>query len=55
MVPAPTQAPTLMKAGGMMTTPGATWQPSRTELPPGTIRTPSPSPIERTGQVSLSK
>src|SRR5437016_5162885 len=55
MVPASTYAPTLTYIGGMQTTPGATYAPSRMLDPPGTMRTPSASVVGRTGYVSLSK
>ena len=39
----------LTKAGGMMITPDATWALSRTEVPPGTTRTPSETAKRRAG------
>src|SRR5436305_6641259 len=55
IVPSSTYAPALTYIGGMQTTPGARYAPSRTEEPPGTMRTPSMIVVARTGYVSLSK
>ena len=56
IVPAPTYAPTFTYIGGMQTTPGATYAPSRTVEPPGTMRTPSVEARSfRGARVSLSK
>src|SRR5256885_11889174 len=49
MVPWSTYAPTFTYIGGMQTTPGATYAPSRMLDPPGTMRTPSASVVGRTG------
>src|ERR1035437_1042038 len=54
IVPSSTYAPALMYAGGIITTPRATNAPDRTELPPGTIRTPSSGVNRRAGYVPLS-
>src|SRR5580765_988460 len=46
----------LTNIGGMQITPGAMNAPSRTDDPPGTMRTPSAAPPKRrSGSVSLSK
>src|SRR5947209_1772040 len=55
IVPSSTYAPALTYIGGMHTTPGARYAPSRTLEPPGTMRTPSITVVGRTGYVSLSK
>src|SRR5215207_2449276 len=55
IVPSPTYAPALTYIGGMQTTPGARYAPSRTDEPPGTMRTPSDTVVGLTGYVSLSK
>src|SRR5438045_3127234 len=55
IVSSPTYAPALTYIGGMHTTPGARYAPSRTLEPPGTMRTPSATVVGRTGYVSLSK
>jgi len=44
----------LTYAGGIITTPRARYAPERTELPPGTIRTPSSVVKLRAGYVALS-
>jgi hypothetical protein len=44
----------LMYIGGMQMTPGAMYAPSRTDEPPGTIRTPADRPGLFSGSVSLS-
>ena len=49
IVPSSTYAPTLTYIGGMHTTPGATYAPSRIVEPPGTMRTRSASVVGRTG------
>src|ERR1043166_6479214 len=54
IVPSSTYAPTFTYIGGMQITPLARYAPSRPDDPPGTIRTPSPTPNLRTGNVSLS-
>src|SRR5271156_39945 len=43
-----------MNIGGMQITDGATYAPTRTEEPPGTMRTPSDTEKCRAGNVSLS-
>src|ERR1043166_7663229 len=48
-------APAFTNIGGMQTTPGATYAPSRIVDPPGTMRTLSLIVVGRTGYVSLSK
>src|SRR5579885_281550 len=55
IVPSSTYAPALTYIGGMQTTPAARYAPSRTDEPPGTMRTPSMIVVGRTGYVSLSK
>src|SRR5205085_7329302 len=55
IVPSSTYAPALTYIGGIHTTPGARYAPSRTDDPPGTMRTPSATVVGRTGYVSLSK
>src|SRR2546427_1377631 len=50
MVPSSTYAPTFTYIGGMHTTPGATYAPSRMLEPPGTMRTASASVVARTGR-----
>src|SRR5215813_7609785 len=55
MVPASTYAPAFTNIGGIQTTPGATYAPSRIVEPPGTMRTFSLIVVGRAGYVSLSK
>src|SRR5579872_7292174 len=54
IVPSSTYAPTLMNMGGMQMTEGATYEPTRTDDPPGTTRTRSSTVNLRAGNVSLS-
>src|SRR5438045_2725943 len=53
--PSPIYAPMLTYIGGMQMTPGAIYAPSRTDDPPGTIRTFDPAVYFFIGSVSLSK
>src|SRR5581483_9471018 len=54
IVPSSTYAPTFTYIGGMHTTEGARYAPSRTVEPPGTTRTRCSGEKCRTGYVSLS-
>src|ERR1041385_9324300 len=53
--PSPTHAPMFTYIGGMQMTPGARYAPSRTDEPPGTMRTFDPAAYFFIGSVSLSK
>jgi len=53
--PSPIHAPMFTNIGGMQITPVAMYAPSRTDDPPGTMRTPAAVDSLFSGSVSLSK
>src|SRR4029077_11468048 len=53
--PSPMLAPMFTYIGGMQMTPAAMYAPSRTDDPPGTMRTLDPAAYFFSGSVSLSK